>query len=175
MVNTANDYTTSGTTSQQDIDTLAREYIRSLEKGIMPKDRPNFDKWEAEVWEIEHFFFDHDRDKDLPTEMATFIKDYCKQNQDLARLLDYKQLARDYFKNYIAEVKTLNGSRPPSFGEYESLIKQYEGFIKKGVSKAWMADTINNDQKVKKLLSSPAQGVIPQKEDPVCPPLPKYL
>lgn len=74
--------------------------------------------------------------------------------------VDYNVLAHDYFQNYILEVTIPeNGHRPASFGEnWESIIKQYEDFIKQGVSKEWMDDSVKNDPRLKALLQSPVQG-----------------
>jgi hypothetical protein len=131
---TTNDYTTNDTTSQQDIDTLAREYIRSLEKGIMPEDRPDsFEEWEIYIGEIERFFFDHERDKDLPKKMAEHIRNYCKDHQDLARLLrrstnqeDIDQAAREYILSFKKGVFPFD--RLEDFGQWESVIAQIESF-----------------------------------------------
>jgi hypothetical protein len=163
-------YNTNNTPSQQDIDTLAREYIRSLEKGIMPEDRPDsFEKWEIYIGEIEHFFFDHERDKDLPKKMAEHIRNYCKDHQDLARLLrrstnqeDIDQAAREYILSFKKGVFPFD--RLENFGQWESVITQIEdSWTKARGDKEKLSDMIDSLCKFKTELKE----LLEDYEDPV--------
>jgi len=86
-------------------------------------------------------------------------------------LVDYSILAHDYIYEYLFKAKVMeNGHRPPTFGEYESAIKQYEGHItEKHAPAKRMIENIKADIRLADLIDD-------EDEKPeTCPELPEHI